>query len=334
MFSYATKVLTALTGSALIGAGVFYGVVGERSGAVLLVFVGIAALLALVTVVGSGIVDIAPFVPADAPAPERRATTPGEAARGSVWPLATAAAVGVLAVGAATNMAVVVAGIVAVVLASLGWFAKAWTDHPSWTPRVSGRVADRFVAPLGMPVGGFVLALIIAVSLSRVLLAIPEEVAPWIALAAAILVLGACAWVATRPRIASSALMALAAVAGVSMVGAGIAGASQGERKFEVHEHAEAIEVQAKDVNFVQKRLEAPAQTEVTIKFENEDDGIYHNVAIYQSDAADAAPIFNGKGFPGAKTDTYTFKTPAPGQYSFRCDFHANMVGKFVVGGS
>jgi plastocyanin len=335
VFSYATKVLTALTGSALVGAGVYYATVGEHAGALLLAFVGVAAVLALLTVVGSGVVDVAPHIPADAPAPERRKTTPGAAGKPSGWPLAAAGAMAVLATGAATNAAVLDAGIIAVLLASLGWFAKAWTDHPTWTPRVRSRISDRFVAPLGLPVGGFVMAAIIAISVSRILLAIPERVAPLIALVVAVLILGACAWVSTRPRIASSALIALSAIAGVSVIGAGIAGATQGERKFE--EKAAPVEplvVHAKNVNFMEKRLEAPANTEVTLRFTNEDAGTYHNVAVYQSATPDAAPIFNGRGFPGANTEKYTFKTPGPGQYTFRCDFHANMVGTFVVGGS
>lgn len=333
MFSYATKVLIALTGSAFIAAGVFYGAVGERSGAVLMVFVGLAGLLAVLTVTGSGVVDIAPDVPADAAAPDPQATTPGQPGRASVWPILAAGAVGVLAVGVSVGPAMVYAGIIAIAVCSLGWFAKSWTEHATWTPRISHRVTDRFVSPLGFPVLSFVLAAVIAISLSRVLLAIPEKVAPWIALSVAIVVLTGCFWVASRPRIRSSAITLLAALAGVSMLGAGIAGATQGERKFEEHERAEAVEVEAKDVNFTTKELTAPAEEQIRLKFVNEDDAVYHNVAIYESEAADAKPIFNGEGFPGPDSRTYVFASPGKGRYAFRCDFHANMVGTFVVEG-
>jgi plastocyanin len=334
VFSYATKVLMALTGSAFVGAAVYYGVVGEKSGALLMVFVGLAALLALLTVVASGVLDIAPQVPADAPAPERRATTPGEPARGSVWPLLTAAAAAILAVGAATETPVVVAGAVALFLCGLGWFGRSWADHHTFTEPVRRRVSDRFLAPLGSPVLGFALVALIAISLSRVFLAVSLEVAPWIALAVAVLILLGCAWVASRPRMGQSALMALAALAGVSTVGAGIAGATQGEREFHPHHTEEPIEVVAHNVQFEEKELTAPAGKEVTITFHNEDAGIYHNVAVYEGDAAEAPPIFNGAGFPGVATHTYKFTTPKQaGNYSFRCDFHANMVGTLVVEG-
>jgi plastocyanin len=337
VITYATKVLTALAVAAFIAAAVFYGVVGDRLGALLLLFLGTSATLAAVVVIASGERDIAPYVPADAPPPERNATTPGAAATPSVWPVLTAAAVMVLAVGFATNRAVVMAGAIAVGLCAIGWFAKSWTDHPTWTPRVSERVSDRFVAPFGLPLLGFGLAAVIAISLSRVFLAVSLEAAPWIALAISIAILGVCAWLATRPRVASSLVMALAAVAAASMVGAGIAGAAQGEREFHHADHAVEhahLEVTAKQTDFVEKELTAPANEDVVMEFHNLDPDIFHNVALYQSDAADAPPIFNGQGFPGVRSMDYEFKTPAPGRYPYRCDFHANMVGTLVVGGS
>lgn len=335
MFSYATKVLTALTGSALVGALVFYAVVGEKSGAVLMLFLGLAALFALVTVVASGVVDVVPFVPADAPAPEPRATTPGEPGRSSLWPLATAVAVSVLAVGAATSAPVVVAGVVLLLLCVIGWFANAWRDHPTWAGRVSTRVTNRFVAPFGTPLLGFVLVLIIAVSLSRVLLAANESVAPWIAFAAALVVLFGCFWIASRPRLRSSALIALSAVAGLAVVGAGVAGASQGERKFEEKAPPPTVvKVEAKGVKFLEADLTAPANKTVELRFKNDDAGTYHNVAIYDGPGGNAPPVFNGAGVKGPKTTIYTLTTPGPGTYTFRCDFHANMVGTFTVEGS
>lgn len=334
MLSYATKLLIALTGAAFVAAAVFYGVVGERSGMLLMLFVGLAALLALITVAGSGVVDIAPDVPADAPAPEARATTPGQPGRASMWPLAAAAAVAVLAIGAATELAVVYIGIVAVLIAGIGWFGKAWTDHSTWTPRVSSRIADRFVAPVTLPLFGTLLAAVIAISLSRIYLAVSVAIAPWITLVLAMAIFAACAWVASRPRLGSSVVMALGVLALASTVGAGIAGAAQGERKFHPHGHDEhVIKLVAKDVNFTKAEVTAPAETEVEVELVNEDEEIFHNVAFYESEKLDAKPIYNGPGFPGHEEQSFTFKTPKAGKYAYRCDFHVNMVGTFVVEG-
>ena len=334
MFSYPTKVLTALTVAAALAAGVFYAVVGGRAGAVLFLMLSLAGFLALCAVIGARVIDIAPDVPADAGPPEANAHTPGPAATGSVWSMLAAAAFALLAVGAATNSAVLITGIIAVCLASLGWFAKAWTDHPTWTPRVSGRVSDRFVAPLMLPVGGTMLAALIAISISRILLATSVDIAPWISLVVAIAILGACAWVASRPRMASTILSAMAAVAAVAMVGAGAVGAAQGEREFHKEHEPEPVVIHAKGSNFVEKRVEAAIHDDkIHIEFVNEDEEIFHNVALYESEAADAEPVWNGAGFPGHDEREYSFEAPDPGTYAFRCDFHANMVGTFVVQG-
>jgi plastocyanin len=336
VFSYATKVLMALTGAAMVGAGVYYAVEGGRAGAVLMLMLSLAAFFGLLVVIGAKVLDIAPDVPADAGPPEANAHTPGPAATGSLWPLLAAAALGLLAVGAATNAVVVYAGVIAVVLASIGWFSKAWADHPTWTPRVSGRVTERFVSPLTLPVGGTVLAALIAISISRILLATDVEIAPWISLVVAIAILGACAWVASKPRMASTILTAMAVVAGVAMVGAGAVGAAQGEREFHKEHEEEAVEIHAKDNNFAEKRVTAKIthDHEILIDFENDDEDVFHNVALYETEAPNAAPIWNGEGFPGPNTKHYAFEAPTPGSYAFRCDFHSNMVGTFeVVGG-
>lgn len=335
MFSYATKVLMALTGAALVAAGVFYAVVGGRAGAVLMLMLSLAAFFALVAVLGARVLDIAPDVPADAGPPEPNAHTPGPAATGSGWPVISAGALTLLAVGVATNSTVLIAGLIAVALAALGWFSKAWADHPTWTPRVSGRVVERFVAPLGLPVGGTVLAAVIAISISRILLATDIAIAPWISLVVAIAVLGACAWVASRPRMASTILSAMAVVAGVAMLGAGAVGAAQGEREFHKPHKDEPVVIHAKDSNFEEKRVEATPthDNKILIEFVNEDPDVYHNVALYAGEEFNAEAVWNGQGFPGIAEKDYSFDAPKAGSYTFRCDFHANMVGTFVVQG-
>jgi len=334
VFSYATKVLGALTVAALVTAGVYYAVEGGRSGAVLLLILSAAAFFGLLTVVASG-VDIAPHVPADAPPPERNAHTPGPAATGSAWPVITAGSAVLLAVGVATNEVVVYFGLAAVGLAALGWFSKAWADHPTWTPRVGGRVVDRFVAPLTTPVGTGLLTALIAISLSRPLLATDVAVAPWISLVVAIAILGACAWIAVKPRVTSSAVTAIAVAGAIALVGGGIASAAQGEREYHHKAHVEhPVEITAKDNAFAEQRVEAKVDDhgEVIVDFHNLDHDVFHNVALYEGETPDAPAVFNGQGFPGHEEKTYRIHVE-PGRYTFRCDFHANMVGTFVVGG-
>ena len=332
MLSPVSRLFLALTMAGL-GAGIAYQVaVDERSGTMLLLSLAVAAFIGCVATAGTSVPDQAPVVPPDAPAPERRATTTGSPARGSGWPAAAALAVAVLAATAATGGLVVWVGVVAVVLATAGWFGKVWSEDPTWTPRLHERVSLRLLVPVGLPVAMFLLAATIAISLSRILLAVSKNSSVVIALIAALAILGACSWVATRPRVTSSTVLALVAAAVVSVAGAGITGVAAGERPFHPeHAEHEPVELRAEEVKFSTDKLTATADEEVTVEFENGDAGVYHNFALYEGDGPDAAPVFNGEGFPGVNHRTYTFKAPPPGAYVFVCDFHPNMKGTFVT---
>ena len=137
---------------------------------------------------------------------------------------------------------------------------------------------------------------------------------------------------AARPRVTSSAIFGLVALAAATTIGAGITGVAAGEREFHhaAGEHAEPVKVVAKEVAFDTDEIVVHAGEEVSIEFENEDADVYHNIAVYESDAPDAAPLFNGEGFPGHEERTYTFEAPEAGSYVFVCDFHPNMKGTFV----
>ena len=334
MLSLVTNLLFVLTGLALALATGYAAAVGERTGVVLLLFLALAALVTGLATVGQAVPDHAPFVPDDAPPPEPRATTTGAPARPSGWPLAAAAATTLLAAGAAIGLPVVLAGVVAVVVATCGWFAKAWSEHPTWTPRLRQRVSPRLLVPIGLPVGTFLLVAVIAVSVSRILLAVPEKAAVMVALLVAVAILLACAWVASRPRLASSALVALSAMAAVSMVGAGIAGAVSGEREFHHPRHEKEedhLSISARQTQFTKSTLTVPAGKKVTLEFDNRDEAIFHNVAVYEGEGLQARPIFNGEGFPGHQEKTYELRVPTPGTYVFVCDFHPNMKGTLVA---
>ena len=340
MFSLATKLLFSLTGAAVAYAAGYGLAVGERAGMFLFLFLAAAALVAgLATLV---VHDFAPVVPDDAPPPQRRAATAGTAAQGSAWPLAAALALALLVSGAALGTPVVIGGVVAVLAATAGWFARVWSGHPNWTPRLRDRTSTRLLVPVGLPVAMVGLALAIAISVSRILLAIPKDAAVIVALVVAVAILGACYWVASRPRLGSSALIALAALAATSMVGAGIAGAVAGEREFHAHEEEPVLRIKAENTQFDRRTVRIPARDDVIIEFENEDEA-FHNVAVYGWESRQAMeqalaagqstrPIFNGSGFAGPAERGYRFRVPPPGTYTFLCDFHpTNMVGTLIV---
>ena len=331
MFSLPSKLLFALAGLAVVAAAGYGVSVGERAGIGIFLSAAVAAAVAGLAMLAAR--DDAPFVAADAPAPDPRATTPGAPARGSAFPLLTAVAVGVIAVGAAIGAPLVAVGVGLTVVAGLGWFGRAWSEHPTWTPRVRERVDYRFLVPVSLPILMLLLVLVLAASFSRVLLAVDKDLATVIAMVVAIALLAAFAVFSLRPHVSQRVLSSAAVVGAIATLGAGVAGAAQGERHFEHHGHdVPEVHVTAKDVAFHEAELVVPGDAEkVKIGFTNSDPGIYHNVAIYESADPDAKPLFNGVGFTGIDNQTYELKPPEPGTYVFVCDFHVNMRGQFIV---
>ena len=91
------------------------------------------------------------------------------------------------------------------------------------------------------------------------------------------------------------------------------------------------VEIAAENMAFDTSTITVPAGAEVTMNFENRDDGIPHNVAVY-TDPSAAKEIFVGDIITGPERATYTFTAPeTPGTYFFRCDVHPSMNGAFVV---
>jgi plastocyanin len=91
------------------------------------------------------------------------------------------------------------------------------------------------------------------------------------------------------------------------------------------------VAIAAENFGFSTETITVPAGAEVTVEFDNRDDGVPHNVAVYtDSSAADA--IFVGEIVTGPTRATYTFTAPeTPGNYFFRCDVHPAMHGAFIV---
>jgi plastocyanin len=94
---------------------------------------------------------------------------------------------------------------------------------------------------------------------------------------------------------------------------------------------SEMLSIVAEDLEFDKDELTAPASTQVVLEFQNQDSGVLHNVAIYESSDA-AEDIFVGELITGVETTEYEFETPEAGEYFFRCDVHPDtMTGDFIV---
>jgi plastocyanin len=327
MISPAAKLLLVLSGASGVLA-VGYGIAdGERGGAVLLVAACVAALLAAVAVIGALGPDLVEDPqPDEVPAPVTFG--PVDAARPSPWPLVVAVAATTIAVGAAEGPAYVVGGGIVALVAALGWVAQAWREHPSFSPRIRARLSSRVVVPGLLPVLAFLVAAVIAISVSRILLAVSKNGSVAVALTAATVILAACAVVATRPRLSSSALGALAVVGALLAGTAGIVGAAAGERTI----HPETSEIPvivvvAKNTQFTKDHYEVPAGEKVEVDFRNED-AVFHDFAVYREDGT---PVFAGRPVVH-RDEKLEMKIPESGTYTFVCDFHPNMKGDLVAG--
>ncbi|MBE0480352.1 MAG: cupredoxin domain-containing protein [Dehalococcoidia bacterium] len=92
------------------------------------------------------------------------------------------------------------------------------------------------------------------------------------------------------------------------------------------------IELVAENNEFDVQEISVPAGSKVVVELQNNDRGIRHNFALYESPGAEQS-IFIGEIITGPDSITYEFEAPdAPGTYFFRCDVHpATMTGDFIV---
>ena len=93
------------------------------------------------------------------------------------------------------------------------------------------------------------------------------------------------------------------------------------------------LELAAENTSYDVTELTAPAGAEVTLVFDNDDEGLQHNFALFESEDGLDSPIFEGGRITGVDTTNYEFTAPdTPGTYFYHCDVHpAQMTGDFIV---
>jgi plastocyanin len=204
-------------------------------------------------------------------------------------------------------------------------------------------------APLALliPVGGMLAIGVAAVGFSRILLSVEPEAATATALTVAFGIMAVAALVARRERVRVGVLLAyVGAVAGIAMVAGGIALAvmpkgREAERPAPTEGEqpgAGATVVTltappgAASEGFAETKLVAPAGQPFTIRFENRDQGVPHNVAVHAAEDFSDPPIAATAIEAGPVTQILEVPALEPGTYFFRCDIHpTTMTGRIEV---
>jgi plastocyanin len=204
-----------------------------------------------------------------------------------------------------------------------------------------GEVRIKLPLPIVIPLGSLVVIAALAIGISQVLLAVPNEAAVAIALVMAANVLGACAFVALRPTEARRSWGELLMIVLYPvLIGVVIAQTGIGEEEESAAAEAGAgqeapaaggvtSEVTAKDVVFDTEEITLAAGEPASLRFVNED-SVQHNIAIYTDKSARKA-LFTGD-LISAGTTTYEIPPPEKGKYYFQCDIHpTSMFGTVTV---
>ena len=202
-------------------------------------------------------------------------------------------------------------------------------------------IRDRLILPLVIPLGILLVIAIVLLGLSRIFLASPHDVAPWVALSIATAVLFGGTLFATV-RISESGTWWLIGVPVLALLAGGVWGQSEYSSASEDHGEGDGggavvsgtVEIEMRDNSFRPNAYTVKAAEEVTIEARNTGAAI-HNLRIAGADGSydTGDDIVSTPDIVRAgATATLKATFAAAGTIDFRCDFHpAEMTGKITV---
>ena len=220
----------------------------------------------------------------------------------------------------------------------------------------AAEATERLALPLLIPLGILAFSLLVIYGLSRVYLEVSNELATGLAVGIALGILFVAWYIASRPSIPGWQIASIAVLASAALTGGAIfATIDEDEGEASGEEPAAAASPSAGEtpaappgdnvfavamiptIAFDTDEITLPADTEVTVRADNQDGAVLHNWALYESkDVAESqgqsAAIALTEICAAPCVDEVTFTTPPPGEYFFRCDVHpTQMVGTAVV---
>lgn len=164
------------------------------------------------------------------------AVTPAGA---SYWPPVAAFGAALVVVGLVSEPVLFVFGLIVLGVVLVEWAVQAWADRATGDPDTNRRIRNRLMNPIEYPAAGLLTLGVLAIAFAQVFLALSAEAAVWVALVAAVVVVGGGFVVAARPSISPNLVVALLVVGALVVIGIGVAGAVAGPREFHHEEEGE-----------------------------------------------------------------------------------------------
>jgi plastocyanin len=198
---------------------------------------------------------------------------------------------------------------------------------------------DRLLLPIVIPFGALALIGLALFGFSRVLLAVSHDAATVTALVVVVTIMATAGIISRQKRVMTGALGSmLGVVAGVAMVTGSLAFLIVGPQKEAAKAVVETL-VAPSDAaanGFATDTLSFPANTKVSLHFDNQEPSVSHDVQIFAKDPAKdptEKPLFHGAVITGPAKTTYAIQPLAAGTYYFDCVVHpTTMHGVLTVG--
>jgi len=224
-----------LIGSAVLATvlAIAYGVTQEGA----LGTIGLAsAAVALAFLAGVNVFTRDANVGVDDPGATTASAAAQQAPPGSPWPVVSAIGVTTVMVGLVTYPVVTILGLVVLLAGVAEWMVQAWAERGSAEAAYNDEIRSRIANPLEVPVLAAIFAALIIYGFSRVMLTLTKTGTVVAFSVIAALVLFVAFLLAARPRVSSTTIGGLAAVALFALVAGGAVAGLNGERSMHVIE--------------------------------------------------------------------------------------------------
>lgn len=192
--------------------------------------------------------------------------------------------------------------------------------------------------PILIPIGALAVIAAVLFGFSRILLGISHNAATVTACVVAVAIMVVAAAVAGQRRVGPAAIGSmLGAVTGVALMTGSLAFLIVGPQEEEVEPQQVTLVAgpKASVEGFEQDTLAFPADVPVDLEFDNQEQGVPHNVAIFREDPAvdsGQTPLFASPNIIGPATASYPVPPVQEGSYAFLCEVHpATMKGTITA---